>query len=132
MASFNLYLGSPQGQALLAKKERLKRPDEMLGASDDEVLALDIGLDPYAPNALWSGPSLDKLRAQLEERVVRWQAEAEKSLLAETRKSRVESWMQGLLAQRFADDKRIALGKRLIEFATRAATGVGTILFSGD
>ena len=131
MASYALYLGSPVGKAILTDKTRRRNPDDSLEIEDSEVLALGLAHDPYA-DYIWSGPELDALGADLEHEISVRHQEAVGAVLTETRRSRVEPWMDSMIASQLAADTRDALARKLLELVTRAQREAGALIFWGD
>ena len=99
---------------------------------DVDVIALGVSPDPYVARQVWAGDGLAALGASLAARAAQWRADAVAAVLAETRRPRVEPWMDAMIAARVAADSRIGHAEGLRALVTRALTDGGTLVFFGD
>ena len=122
MASYTLFLGRP-GDG---------RGDASVGMHDVDVIALGVSEDPYVARQIWSGESLASLRATLESTIAPWRADAVAAVLAETRRTRAEPWMEAMIAARVTADRRIGHAEALLALVERALAARGSVVFFGD
>jgi hypothetical protein len=132
MAAFVHYPGPPFGEALLSRRKKLPVPDGDLGLHDFEVVALGISVDPFVPHKTWSGPTLDAIRTELQQKLRRWEEEALQTVLTRTHRERPEPWMQTMITEQEFTDPRLAHGRALLDLIERARSSPGTLVFWGD
>jgi hypothetical protein len=99
---------------------------------DVDVIALGVSPDPYVARQVWAGDALAALGAALDARAAQWRADAIAAVLAETRRTRAEPWMDAMIAARVTADRRIAHAEAVRSLVTRAFTDGGTLAFFGD
>src|SRR5690349_11798873 len=94
--------------ALFRRGPATGRPDAEVAMHDVDVIALGVSPDPYVARQVWAGETLAALGTSLDARAAQWRADAVAAVLAETRRPRVEAWMDAMIAARVAADRRIA------------------------
>ncbi|MDQ3366576.1 MAG: hypothetical protein M3680_14215 [Myxococcota bacterium] len=132
MATFQLFVGAPRGDAVLRDQERLARPDGAVDLDAEDAGALGLALDPYASHRSWADRALDALIAELSRTVAAWTQAAVDDALRSLQRTTVEPWMSAVIAARIADDARIAIARKVLTLADAAATGNGTLVYRGD
>ena len=131
MATYGLYLGKLQGEALLHKRHRTTIPADSVGF--DAVVLSELGMshDPYRTRT-WSGESLQELRQQAHNALSRREQEIRDITKARMRKPEIDSWMLPVIQQEIATDRRYKALYELVQLVERAAIENGTIIYWSD
>jgi len=131
MATYGLYLGKLQGEALLHKRHRTTIPADSV--EFDSVVLSELGMshDPYRTRT-WSGESLQQLRQQAHNALSRREQEIRDITKARMRKPEIDSWMLPVIQQEIATDRRYKALYELVQLVERAAIENGTIIYWSD
>ena len=131
MATYGLYLGKLQGEALLHKRHRATMPAGSVEFDSMVLSQLGMSHDPYRTRT-WSGESLQELRQQAHNALSRRQREITEAAKVRMRKPEIDSWMLPVIQREIASDRHYQALSELVQLLERAAIEHGTIIYWSD